>query len=137
MLWGHPSQGRPAQGQRSPVSCFQSQQLQSPSRQGCCTQINPQARRQGHARLQATAQAGVEQRPCRLLGVPKLKPKLLLASAGGLLLPATPGSSLAPLRRALKHQDVELRAGLCPGLFSFFCSLEGRAGFPQMRLKAG
>lgn len=118
--------GRPAQGQRSPTVHFPNQRFQSPSHQCCSTLINLQAHRQRQARLLATAHLGrVQNRsPSASLGALKQKPKRHWASAGGLLLPAAPASPRLPSIRLSSPRKSGSKAGLCAGLFSFFCSLE-------------
>lgn len=120
-LWGREIQREfPAQGQRSSSACFPSQRPQSWSLPRCSTLITPQALRQRDARLSATAQpAGQVQSRGRngggrglaagCLGASRLKAKRLPASARGLRSPAAPGTSRAPLRRALRRQEVGLR----------------------------
>lgn len=118
-LWGREIQREfPAQGQRSSSACFPSQRSQSRSLTRCSTLITPRARRQRDARLSATVQpAGQVQSggrgggvlPAGCLGASLLKAKRLPASARGLRSPAAPGTSRAPLRWALRRQEVGLR----------------------------
>ena len=132
-LRGRPNRRRPAQGQRSSSACFPSQRLQPPRLPRCSTLTNPQERRQRHARLSATAQpAGrVQSRgPAGCLGAPWLKAKRLRPLPVACCRQLHPEPPRLPFIGPSNTRNLGFEAGLCNGLFSFFCSLEGKAEVP-------